>query len=104
VEVRVENCVFHDNEIGLRLRGPGKGGTGKYGGARVAVANCYFYSSDVAVRYEDKIEDLKLRDLWFGGKVKQTLQRVGGGAGRGFQFIGEHEAPPLAELLKKPAE
>jgi hypothetical protein len=96
VDVQVDNCIFYDNEIGLRLRGPGK-----FGGAHVTVQDCFFYYSDIAVRYEDRIEQLKMHNLAFGPKVKREFQRAGGGAGPGFEIIGEREAPSLAEILKQ---
>lgn len=97
IEARVENCVFHGNEIGLRLRG----GAGKYGGAQVVAEGCFFYSSDVAVRCEDKIENLKLRTLAYGEGVKLRLKKTGGGTGAGFDHTGDRDAPPLSEVLKK---
>ena len=99
VDVRVENCAFWDNEICLRLRGEGTKADNKYGGAHVTVQDCSFYTSDLAVRYEDKIEDLKLTNLAFGAGVKQKVRCIGG-QGRGFESSGERQAPPLADLLK----
>ncbi len=96
VEARVENCVFYDNEICLRLRG-----ASRYGGAQVVAQDCFFYTSDVAIRYEDKIEDLKIRNPAFGDGLKQKLRPAGGGAGPGFEVVGERDAPRLADVLKK---
>lgn len=94
VEVRVENCVFYDNEIALRLRG----GAGEFGGARVVAQDCAFYRSDYAVRLEDRIEDVKILNPLFGAGVKF---QVVGQAGAGLSIGGEREAPPLEELLKR---
>src|SRR5262249_55878802 len=65
VEVRVENCVFQDNEICFRLRG----GDGELGGAQVSIENCAVYDSRVAVRAENGIRDLKIRRLGIGMNV-----------------------------------
>ncbi len=54
-DVVIENCVFYDNEISLRLRGP-QGNPNGLGGAWVTAESCAFYSSGVAVRLEDRIE------------------------------------------------
>jgi hypothetical protein len=96
VEARVENCLFRDNEICLRVRG----GTGEYGGARVTVENCAVYESAVAVRAEDGIPDLKLIRLGLGAGVKSRLVRAGGGTGAGFVDQGAWEAPNLETALQ----
>lgn len=94
VEARVENCVFWDNEIDLRLRG----GTGQYGGASVAVDGCFFYRSDVAIRTEDKIEGLKIRNCAYGDGLKRRLLND---AGPGLEVAGDHDAPPLDQVLRR---
>ena len=82
IEAQVEGCVFRDNEICLRLRGD----TGERGGARVRVIDCKVSDSDVAVRAEDGIEDLKVIRLAIGVGVKKKLVRAGGGTGGGFEW------------------
>jgi hypothetical protein len=96
VEVQVENCLFRDNEICFRVRG----GEGEYGGARVTIENCAVYQSQVAVRAEDKIRDLKIRRLGFGEGVENKLDSAGGGAGPGFENAGEFQPPPFDEALE----
>ena len=86
VKVEVEGCVFRDNEISFRLRG---GAGGKYEGALVKVKDCTVYSSDVAVRMEDEIENLKISGLAFGPDVKRKYQFAGGGVGDGYENVGE---------------
>jgi hypothetical protein len=94
VDVRVENCVFYDNEISLRLRGPG----GSVGGAWVTVTDSAFYSSDVAIRLEDRIERTRIVNPLFGAGVKERYwgeKRTGPGT-----EIGEGgDAPPLGTRL-----
>jgi hypothetical protein len=87
VEAKVENCVFTDNEIALRLRG----GRGALGGAQVTVDRCLFYAGDVAIRSEDKIENLKVFDCGYGSDIERRFIRD---VGAGFETRGEHEAPP----------
>jgi Right handed beta helix region len=96
VRVEIANCVFRDNEICLRLRG----GEGEYGGALVSVERCVFYASEVAVRVENRIRDLKIREIGIGKGVARKLQFAGGGAGEGFEMVREFQAPPIEEVLK----
>jgi hypothetical protein len=96
VEARVENCLFRDNEICLRLRG----GTGEYGGALVTAERCAFYDSAVAVRVEDGIRDLKLRGLAIGGGVGRKFVSAGGGVGPGFENINELMPPSFEEVKR----
>jgi len=94
VDARVENCVFYDNEIALRLRGV----TGAYGGAQVEARDCAFLTCDIAVRAEDKIANLKLVNPAYGAGV---ATRLTGNTGPGLSIIGEREAPSLEDLLRK---
>lgn len=96
VEARVENCLFRDNEICLRVRG----GTGQYGGALVAIENCAVYQSQVAVRAEDGVRDLKIRRLGLGDGVARRLTVAGGGTGPGFEDSAEFR-PPAFETARQ---
>lgn len=95
VNATIEGCLFRDNEVCFRLRGP----TSR-GGAQVAVRDCVLYDSSVGVRMEDKIRDLKIERLGFGPGVKRKYHIVGGGTLPGYENQGEYEAPPLEQLLK----
>jgi hypothetical protein len=95
VHARVENCLFRDNEVCLRLRGPGL-----RGGALVEVEDCAIYNATIGVRMEDKISGLKLRRLGFGSGVERKYQAAGGGVGPGFENTGEYVAPPLEQVLR----
>jgi hypothetical protein len=68
VECLIENCVFWDNEICLRLRGGEEKDHGQ-GGARVTVVNTVFRESDYAIRYEDMIKQLKIFNCTWGHRV-----------------------------------
>jgi hypothetical protein len=95
VDAEIIHCVFEDNEIALRLRGPGKNG-----GARVTVVDCAIYDSQIGVRAEDKIEFLKIDGLAFGGGVTERVRFVNGRPDAGYSFTGEAEAPDRNTLLK----
>ena len=101
VEVTVENCVFRDNEICFRLRGPGDGG--EYGGAKVTIVNCAVYDSAAAVRLEDKIAGLRIERLGLGHGIGKPYVSAGGGAGPDFVNTGSFSPPPFAERLQSPA-
>jgi hypothetical protein len=95
VEARIENCVFRDNEICFRVRG----GTGEYGGALVTIENCAVYESQVAVRAEAGIRDLKIHRMGLGAGIVTRLLRAGGGPGPGFEDRGEFRPPPFEEAV-----
>jgi len=96
VAARIENCVFRDNEICFRVRG----GAGEYGGALVRIENCAVYQSQVAVRAEDGIRDLKIHRLGLGDGVGKRLVAAGHEPGAGFEDLGEFRPPPFAEAMK----
>ncbi len=95
VEVLVANCVLRDNEICFRLRG----GSGDYGGARVAIENCAVYDSLVAVRAEGVLDSFKVTRLGIGHGVKQKLRAVEGGPGPAYQSTGEYTPPAFDHVL-----
>ncbi len=91
----ITHCVFHDNEVAFRVRGPGS-----RGGAHVTITECAIYDTQVGVRAEDKIEQLKIIDLAFGPGVPSRMERHNGKELPGFESSGEHDAPPMETLLK----
>jgi len=97
VQVTVERCLFRDNQVCFRLRGP----TGPRGGALVTIRDCAVYDSDIAVRTEDRIRDLTIRRLGIGKGVKRRVTRAGGGYGAGYVYEGEHVPPPFEKLRKE---
>jgi hypothetical protein len=96
VHARIEHCLFRDNEVCLRLRGPGT-----RGGALVEVRECALYDAKVGVRMEDQIRDLRLHRLGFGPGVQRKYQMAGGGVGPGFENTGEYAAPPFEQLPRE---
>lgn len=92
VDAEVSHCVFQNNEIALRLRGPGS-----RGGAHVIVKECVIFDSQTGIRAEDKIERLKLINLGFAGDVRQRVAFANGKPGEGFENSGEHDASASVE-------
>lgn len=97
IEAMVSQCVFGDNEIAIRARGPGGRGD-----ARVTVEDSAFYRSEVGVRAEDNIENLKLIRTAWGEGVKSRVEFHGGKNPPGFENTGDHAAAPLNELVTQP--
>jgi hypothetical protein len=95
VDATVEQCVFVDNQVAFRLRGPGS-----RGGALVRVADCAIYDAGVGVRMEDRLEGLKINGLMFGAKVAKRYHQVGNGPWPGYENTDERPAPPLELLLQ----
>ncbi|MDQ3333014.1 MAG: hypothetical protein M3552_20590, partial [Planctomycetota bacterium] len=96
VEVKVENCVFRDNEICFRVRG----GSGDYGGAVVTIEDCAVYDSTVAVRAEDAVRDLKVRRLGLAPDVANRLVEAGGGLGPGYEHSDEFTPRPFEAAVE----
>jgi len=96
IEATVENCVFLDNEVAFRLRGP----TSRKG-AWVRIDRCAIYQAQVGVRAEDTIANLKINRLGFGKNVKRQYHTPGCDFGPGYQNTGQFVAPPIEEALRK---
>jgi hypothetical protein len=67
-DVLLDRITVHDSEIAFRLRGPGPND-----GVRVTVANAVIYDSEVAFRYEDNIERLRIWNCTIGSSVPQPF-------------------------------
>lgn len=61
VDVLLDGVTVSDSEIAFRLRGPGS-----HPGAWVRLQNAVVFDVDVAVRYEDDIENLAIYNATFG--------------------------------------
>ena len=96
VDATIERCVFNDNEIAFRVRGPGA-----RGGARVTLTNCAIHHTTTGVRAEDGIELLRIDGLAFGPEVRRRIHFVNGQPGPGYELKNEREAPPLETLLRE---
>ena len=96
VHAKIENCVFRDNEIAFRVRGPGS-----RGGALVEIKDCAVYEGKVGIRMEDKVRDLKVETLAFGLGVQRKYHEAGGGVGSGYVNTGELKALPFEQLMKE---
>ncbi len=97
IDAVISHCVFDDNEVAIRARGPGGRGD-----ARVTVEDCAIYRTQVGVRAEDKIENLKILRMAYGPEVKSREERHGGKDLPCYENSGEHEAPPIDSLIVKP--
>jgi hypothetical protein len=95
VAATIEECVFRDNQVSLRLRG----GSGTYEGARVRISDCAIYSSAIAVRMEDALQDLTISGLALGVDVQRKYQFAGDGIGSGYRNTGAYQAVPYARVL-----
>lgn len=93
----ISNCVFGDNEIAIRARGPGGRGN-----AHVTVKDCAIFNTKVGVRAEDKIEQLKISGMGWGPGVKSRMERHNGKELPGFEIDGDHDAEPISDLISKP--
>ncbi len=94
ISASIVGCVFQNNEIALRVRGPGS-----RGGALVEIRDCAIYSGQVGVRIEDQIRDLKIIRLAFSDDVQRKYHLANGEPGPGYVNEGERPAPPIADLL-----
>lgn len=90
VDADITSCVLQDNEICFRLRGPTK-----RGGAEVSISKCAIYHSDVGIRMEDGLRNLKVNQFGIGPGVKRKMHKVGRGSFPGYEYTGEYQAPPL---------
>ncbi|HIA20782.1 MAG TPA: right-handed parallel beta-helix repeat-containing protein [Planctomycetaceae bacterium] len=95
IHATVENCLFRENQVCLRLRGPGS-----RGGALVEVKSCAIYDSAVGVRMEDGLRDLKIDQLGFGTGVTREFHRVGRSPFPGFENKRPFRAPAFDQLQK----
>ena len=96
IQATVENCLFRDNQVCFRLRGPGS-----RKGALVQVNNCAIYDTAVGVRMEDRLRNLHIKRLGFGKGVIREFHPVGGGPFPGFENTGQFQAPAFEQLQKQ---
>lgn len=94
VDATVENCLFRDNQVCFRLRGPGS-----RGGALVRIQYCAIFDSALGVRMEDKLENLKIVRLGFGTGIERKYQQAGG-PWPGYENTGEFAARSFDALQR----
>lgn len=73
IDATVDRVTIFDSEIAFRLRGPT---SSRPAGARVRVSNAVVYDVDVALRYENDIEDLRVWHSTFGADVGQLFHEA----------------------------
>lgn len=95
VLAEVTHCVFADNEIAFRVRGPSE-----RGGAHVFISECAIYGTQFGVRAENKVEKLVIDRLAFGKDVSTRIRFVNGQPTAGYQSTGEADAPEMETLIK----
>ncbi len=95
VVAEITHCVFADNQVAFRVRGPGGSGS-----AHVFINHCAIYDTQLGVRAEDKLERLKITGLAYGKGVSERIRFVNGKDLPGYENLGEHDAPALESLLK----
>ena len=71
VDVVIDGVTVFDSEIAFRLRGAA---SRERGGAWVAVQNAVVYDVDVAFRYEDDIENLRIWNSTLGRRVARPFR------------------------------
>ena len=96
INAEITNCVFDDNEVAIRARGPGGRGN-----AHVTITDCAIFNTQVGVRAEDKIEQLQISGMGWGPSVPSQVERHNGKELPGFENTGEHDAVPISELISK---
>jgi hypothetical protein len=94
ITANISGCVFTENQVALRLRGPGE-----HGGAHVNIDDCSIHDCAVGMRIEDMIEQLEISGISFGPNVVTRYHKIGGGHGEGFINVNEKVALPVEELL-----
>jgi hypothetical protein len=95
VHAEIENCVFRDNQVCFRLRGPTR-----RGGAEVTIKRCAIFQSAVGVRMEDGIENLKILGIGFGKDVARKFRSVSGKP-RGLVIEGVFQANSYEATIQK---
>jgi len=95
VDATIERCLFRDNQVCFRLRGPTRRGA-----ARVTIIDCALFDASVGVRMEDDLQNLKIVRLGVGSKVKRPIHRVGKGRFAGFSNTGMYRATSYEQVLK----
>jgi hypothetical protein len=90
----VKNRVFLDNEVAFLLRGP----TSR-GGALVRIDRCAIYRTQVGVRAEDTIANLKIHRLGLAKDVKRQYHTPGCDFGPGYQNTGQFVAPAIEKAI-----
>ena len=66
----------------------------------MTIRDCAFYDCKLAIRAEEKIENLKLLGIGFGDGVTRKLHPVAGGIGPGHENTGERKVPALKVAIR----
>ncbi len=89
VRVHLDQVTVNNSEIAFRLRGQTDS---RPRGAQVTMSNTLIYDVDTAVRYEDRIDVVRMDNITVGGDIGRAFQNVsenGRIEGRNVLFLGE---------------
>ncbi|MDP6037564.1 MAG: right-handed parallel beta-helix repeat-containing protein, partial [Candidatus Latescibacteria bacterium] len=86
----VDNCVFVENDIAFRCRGT-------RGSAWATLRNVTVYQTTRVFRLEHDVQNMRIFHMAYGEGVVKRITEASGGAGEGYMYEGEREAPTLAE-------
>lgn len=86
----VDRCVFVENDIAFRCRGPGD----LRDSAWVTAINCTVYQTSRVFRLEAKVENVKIMHLATGEGAARNFDGAPG-PGAGYVVQGGRDAPPL---------
>jgi len=91
----IERCVISDNVIAFRMRAPATG---------VVIRNCLTYDNQIAMRYEDGIQNLQLIHCTLADSSNTTFQDGGGGGlGSGFSTLNTLFEGPVPSEASDPS-
>lgn len=90
IQAVVDNCVFVENDIAFRCRGT-------RGSAWVTLRNATVYHTSRVFRLEYEVQNMKIFHMAYGAGVLDRITEKEGGAGSGYFYAGERQAPPLAD-------
>lgn len=94
VDAVITRCLFQDNQVCFRLRGPTR-----RGGAQVSIDDCAIYDSMVGVRMEDGLRNLRINRLGVGSGIDRKIHMLNGPF-PGYRNAGEYK-PPAFETLQR---
>ena len=92
IEAVVDGVTVYDCEIAFRIRGT-------RGNANVTIKNTVAYNSDVAIRAEDDLNNLKIYNSTFGDAITSYIVHAGGSGG-----VGTWDIENNAFMYQKPQE
>jgi hypothetical protein len=90
IQAVVDGCVFVENDIAFRCRGPG----GERESAWVTARQCTVYQTSRVFRLESRVENVKISRLALGEGIERDFDHSPG-PGAGFEAVKPRTAPAL---------